>query len=187
VLDLVGVYSDEDFPDGKSLYCVTASSLGELPGKVQVPSRHFGLLLAADGNAWTDEEVLAAARQLVAKGLVVLVAWGPGCERVHDLFDHARDPDEPAESVVLTTWHGDETLDETLWYFVGCASPAEAYRASCLSWVAASIAHTGWAEHMHGRMEASKALLEAAGGVAEDGDSCCESIEAGHDEEPPQA
>jgi hypothetical protein len=182
MLEPLGVYVDEDFPGGKSLYCLSSASLSELASSLRVPSRHFALLLAADATGWRDEDVLAAARTLVEKGLALLVAWGPDCERVHDLFDHARGPDEPAESVLLTTWHGDETLDEALWYFVGCAAPAEAYLETCPSWVAASISHPGWAEHIRARMEGSKTLLRATGDADEE---CCDVIEAVREQDTP--
>ena len=161
MLEALGKYVDEDFPQGKSLFCVSAPTLAELPAKVQVPSRHFALLLAADATAWRDEEIVAVAGKLVAKGLAVLVAWGPGSSRVHDLFDQVRRRDVTPDSVVLTTWHEGESLDEALWYFVGCASPADDFAGTCTSWVAASINHAGWAEHIRGRMKSSGALMGA--------------------------
>jgi hypothetical protein len=186
MLEQLGVYADEDFPRGKSLYCTSAPTLAELPTKLETPSRHFALLLAADATAWSDDDVLAVARELIGKGLAVLVAWGPGCERVHDLFDHARNPDESDDTVVLTTWHGDETLDEALWYFVGCAAAAPGFVDTCASWVAASINHPGWAEHMRGRVEGSMSLLDRS--MADD--DLCDSSSASHEEgdvTPPQA
>jgi hypothetical protein len=180
MLEQLGVYTDEDFPGGKSLFSVGVSALADLSGALQVPSRHFALLLAGDAQGWSDEDILASARKLIAKGLAVLVAWGPDCERVHDLFDQARDPEESDASVILTTWHGDETLDETLWYFVGCASAADDFAETCTSWVAASVNHPGWAEHMHIRMEGSKALLSAS---ADEDAFDRESTDIAHDQE----
>jgi hypothetical protein len=181
MLEQRGVYTDEDFPHGKTLYSLGVGAVSDLPAKVQVPSHNFALLLAGDATNWPDEDIISVARKLLDKGLAVFVAWGPDCERVHDLFDSARNPEEDDDSVILTTWHGDETLDETLWFFVGVAAASESFADSCTSWVATSVNHPGWAEHMKIRMEGSKDLLRAS--KEEDPSTCCERFEASHDSE----
>jgi len=181
MLEQRGIYTDEDFPHGKTLYSLGIDALSELPARIQVPSRNFALLLAGDATGWSDADILAVAKKLLDKGLAVLVAWGPDCERVHDLFDSARSPEEDDDEVILTTWHGEETLDETLWYFVGVAAASESYVETCTSWVAVSVNHPGWAEHMKIRMEGSKTLLSAS--KEEDPSTCCDTFEASHDAE----
>ena len=72
-----------------------------------------------------------------------MCAWGPGCDRVHHLFDIAfagdgsRDLEE--DGVLMTTSHEGESLDEALWFFVTTAHPDKAYAPECLNWLAVTI------------------------------------------------
>lgn len=185
MMEQLGVYTDEDFPHGKNLYCVDSPDLAGLPEKIDLPTEHFALLLATDATSFNNDDLLDVAKKLIDKGLTVVAAWGPDCERVHDMFDKARDSDETSEKAVLTTWHGDETLDETLWYFVGVAEASEGFVDSCTSWVAASVNHPGWAEHMRNRMEGSQKLLRATDhGSKVTPSRDIETIDA-HEEAPP--
>ncbi len=60
-------------------------------------------------------EISRVAEVLLGSGGVYFCTWGNGCERVHDIIEV--DPDPADDSVVMTTWHDDETLDEALWFF----------------------------------------------------------------------
>lgn len=78
------------------------------------------------------------AEQLIDSGCAYLCAWGPGCERVHDIFDEIlvrMDPDPADDSVVMTTWHADESIEEALWVFLRGTSPDERHEDSCRSGV----------------------------------------------------
>lgn len=97
------------------------------------PRGGFGVLLVCDASAWSVDEVSALARPLLLAGMHWFSAWGPGCERVHDIVDgHVVDLrlDEPDQGDVefgghvMTTWHHDEPLAETLEFFWTCASPS---------------------------------------------------------------
>ncbi|MCB9870138.1 MAG: hypothetical protein H6837_09795 [Planctomycetes bacterium] len=94
------------------------------------------------------ETVSHIAEQVLASGCVYLCAWGPGCERVHDIFDEilvGKDPDPADDSVVMTTWHADESLEDALWFFLRSTSPDERYEDSCRSSVV--IVLGGAADH----------------------------------------
>ena len=60
---------------------------------------------------------------MLEQGIAYLCVWGTDCERVHDLFDLERMPDEPKGRVVMTTWHSKESLSEALWFFANCVEP----------------------------------------------------------------
>jgi hypothetical protein len=84
----------------------------------------FALLIV--GNAIdVDGAVIAdLANWCITHGLFSMSAWGPGCERVHDLFDEVDviiSIDNPVErgdsGDVMTTWHNGETLSEAVEFF----------------------------------------------------------------------
>jgi hypothetical protein len=73
---------------------------------------------------------------------------------VHDQFDLERDPNETEGRVVMTTWHDDEPLSETLSFFANCAFPSDDFEAGCTDWVAISVANQEW------ELEITRELVE---------------------------
>jgi len=108
------------------------------------------LFLAWDAREVEDETILAVARELVRAGLSYIVCWGPGCGRVHDTFDDA-DILEKLESnsldtdtVIMSTWHEDESLEEALGFALNSAYAAAPYDATTTSTIATVIANENW-------------------------------------------
>lgn len=126
--------------------------LADWPAELERPSAHFALFLALDARA-LDSAVLAAfAQRMLADGLAYLVAWGPDCERVHDIFDSCIVEREIIRNIaspgcVMTTWHDDEPLAEALEYFATCAIPYES-EWSCQTWLAVSVKDQAWFEEI---------------------------------------
>ena len=105
------------------------------------------------------------AQRLVDAGCVYFCAWGPGCERAHDIFDEQRDVifDEPLADdapVIMTTWHQDDSLDEALWYFLRTTWPHDAYIDTCRSALALTIANQDWADHVERRLRDIPSLAD---------------------------
>src|SRR5204863_7572025 len=123
-------------PLGRSVYSVSASSPEALDAALTVPAgRHFVLFLAWDSSDTPDETILKLARSLIPRGLVYIVAWGPDCERVHDLFDDVDvesnlDSTDTADTVIMSTWHTNDSLAEALRFSLHSAYPAEAYEST---------------------------------------------------------
>jgi len=130
-------------------------NLGALPAQVRLPSRHFLAFLAADATGISDESLREFARRLLAVGCVYFCAWGPDCERVHDLFDAECLHVEP---VIMTTWHSEESLDDALWFFTFNTFPDDGYSDSCHSALAITIAQPEWADHVRRRLADLDAL-----------------------------
>lgn len=89
-----------------------------------LPSPHFACLLASDARGAPDTLLLALADHLLERGLAYFCAWGPDCERVHDLVDQAamlREVRKGQDYPIITTWHADEPLDEALWFLLNVA------------------------------------------------------------------
>ena len=84
----------------------------------------FTLLLAMEGDRYSDAVLSALAESFRRGGLAYLCAWGPGCSRVHDVFD-LEFVDEDIRGVeggdVMTTWHEEEPLAEALWFAIDLA------------------------------------------------------------------
>jgi hypothetical protein len=130
----------------KDLYLCLIGDIELLGAAVMPSSRHFGLFLALDAGMIGAETIRRVAEDLLRQGLVCLCAWGPDCERVHDIFDEvdvAMDP-EPNKPVVMTTWHSDESLEEAVWFFVNSAFSDEAYAPTCRDWIFAPVANREW-------------------------------------------
>ena len=121
------------------LQLLAVPSLSQVCGRVHPPTPHFGLLLVA--TDWSDDVdgVAAAVEDLSRGGLAWLSVWGNGCERIHDIADDvlcARDDwSTPTDAVVMTTWHDDESLEDTLEFFRIAAWPADAFVKTCGTWV----------------------------------------------------
>jgi hypothetical protein len=82
---------------------------------------------------------------------------GSGCERAHDIMDLCalgRDP------VIMTTWHDDESLDETLYFFLRDTWPAETNEEGCGSALAITVGSGQWAEHVERRLRDRDSLVE---------------------------
>jgi hypothetical protein len=145
-------------PPAKDLYLCVCDSIEELANAVEPTSSYFGLLLAIDPRGTATRDISEAATKLLARGLAYLCAWGPDCERVHDIFDEkdiartlaGEGPRESVEDVVMTTWHADEPLEESLWFFVHSAFPADGYKDNCKDWIIATVGHPEWAQEVRG-------------------------------------
>lgn len=107
-----------------------------MPGSIRLPSAHYVALLAADAAEADPKTIAEFAKKLLNSGCVFFCAWGPDCERVHDIFDEECYEIEP---VILTTWHSRVMLDEVLRFFVFNTWPADEYQATCQSALAISI------------------------------------------------
>jgi hypothetical protein len=142
-------------PPAKALFLCPVESIGDLPEKIKASSPNFGLLLAFNAEAVKSEEISEAAAKLVEKGLAYLCAWGPDCERVHDLFDEAaqkKNGELTGDDVIMTTWHENETLIEALWFFLHAAFPTQSFQANCLDWIIAPIRNRDWEQEVRGKI-----------------------------------
>ena len=134
---------------GTSRYFWSVPSLDDLRLSAHaLAGPHFACLLACDARAWNDEVILAAANHLLDRGLVYFCAWGPDCERVHDLVDSAIVLRDNSEYPIITTWHRDETLADALWFFLNAAYPDESFEATFKSRLAISVGNHEWAREI---------------------------------------
>ena len=124
------------------------------PTSVTIPSPRFRLFVAADTTQATVDELSQFAEAALASGMVYFCAWGPGCERFHDIVDEVIVGDEVFErhrftpptpnDTVMTTWHDDEELEEALDFFATLAKPSEGYLARSDYRLVICVGHPEW-------------------------------------------
>jgi hypothetical protein len=92
----------------------------------------FTVLLAIDADRYSDEIITDLAQRLLERGQAYLCAWGPGCARIHTLFDleYVGDGSKDWGRFLMTTDHADESLAEALWFAIDLAIPEDAKEAA---------------------------------------------------------
>jgi hypothetical protein len=135
---------------------------------VQMSARRFRLFVAADTAHTTADQISAFAEAALGRGMVYFCAWGPGCDRFHDIVDEVVVGDELAErsfapptakDVVMTTWHARETLEEALDFFATCAVPTDGYAADSSYRVVMCVGNPQWASVATRFLKAAKFLI----------------------------
>lgn len=86
--------------------------------ELSFPRQVFTTLLCADAEGAAVELVSRSVDHLIDGGCRGFSAWGPDCERVHDIFDETLcDPDTGrALPFISTTWHTEDSLEEAIWF-----------------------------------------------------------------------
>lgn len=137
----------------RDLFLLNAPSISALPGALNLSSKYFGVLLACDARNVEDAVVVDLARSLIANGMRYFCSWGGDCERVHDLVGSVIiENDETEDSVIITMWFDDKSLDEALCQFLYVAFPANDYEADCKSDLAIVIGNSEWEEQIKRRL-----------------------------------
>ena len=150
---------------GRTLYLSVLPRLTEWPDHLAEPDPHFVLFLALDARNVDSEALAAFAQKTYRQGLAYLCAWGPDCERVHDVFDSTlvaddeiREDWEEHDSVVMTAWVTAESLDEALWEALNASLPHKRYESTCDAVLAVVVGNSAWAEHVQRRLADPEAL-----------------------------
>jgi hypothetical protein len=126
--------------------------LSEWPAALRFDPPHFVLFLALDARGISAEAIASFAYRALDSGIAYLVAWGPDCERVHDVFDECIvdrevSGDRAPPGLVMTTWHADDSLEDALEFFALCALP-DGREWACTTWLAVSVGDVSRAEEI---------------------------------------
>lgn len=100
--------------------------------EIDIGSKHFACFLAWDAHEASVEHVSLLIESLLRRGASYFVCWGQDCERVHDIVDEiaAHAEHVPPDTIIMTTWHEGESLEEALWFFLVNSHPDEHYEPS---------------------------------------------------------
>ena len=146
------------------LYLLEAATPEEV---LPLPGGRFICLVAWDSRTASFDEISRLVRRLLDAGAVYVCAWGPGCERVHDICDEEQvGPLGDGEQTAMTTWHADEPLAEAVWFVLNVAVPEDRWIADCHATVGISIGSDEWARDI--RVAFSGAAGSLARGIGEE-------------------
>lgn len=124
----------------------------------------FCALLACDAIGVSAVAISTALESLLDRGMVYLCAWGPDCERVHDIADEIivgdGTSDEPDSALIMTTWHDDEALEDAAWFAVNSAMPSEDFSESFRGVIAISVGDEAWADVLADALDVRKQRVE---------------------------
>jgi hypothetical protein len=165
-LERVGI----DNVSERALLLLTSASPDGIPAEVVVGSRYFVALVVCDATVMPHENIARCARSLLKAGCVYFCCWGPGCERVHDIVDEQYLIESgysvhDDETVVMTTWHNDESLEEATWFAINVAFPDDRFFDECKAVVAVCIGNIEWEATLKTAFADPRALARV---VAED-------------------
>jgi hypothetical protein len=137
----------------KNLSCVIGIESLHWPAALEIPSKRFRLFVAADVRD-VEVQVLADFGAMALKnGMVYFCAWGPDCERFHDILDEVIVTDDlgkrhfagpSAHDTVMTTWHDKEALKDAVEFFTSAACPSEGFQPDSNYWVAICLQNYEW-------------------------------------------
>jgi hypothetical protein len=140
-----------DGPLNRQLFALQVTTSAEVLAATQALAPHFAVFLAWDATSVPTEQISRLATLLHNRGLAYLCAFGPDCQRVHDIFDEVELEllgARPSGSVIMTTWHDDEPLEDALWFFVNNSFPDAAYENTCHTGIALTIDNSLWASQV---------------------------------------
>ena len=130
------INSEDNFR--RKIFLICVSKIKEFD-VIKLPhlSKYFTLFIANNEEV-IIEEYSQKAKKLIKSGLVYLCTWGKECEKIHDIFDEEnfimeinQEIETDNDSVIMTTWHKDESLKEALYFFLMNTSPTEKYYSEC--------------------------------------------------------
>jgi hypothetical protein len=134
----------------RELGIVELPNLESLPANLNITGPHFACLVLCDSHEYDANAIGSFAESLLVQGAVYVCAWGPDCERVHDIFDEeivGGGPEVPRFSDgVMTTWHDNEDLDDALFFFLLCTYPDDEFSETCCSALVISVGNSDWAD-----------------------------------------
>jgi hypothetical protein len=129
-----------------SVRALSLATIEQLPENFRWGEERFTLLLAWDAPTADDTQL----REWMNGELVYFCAWGDRCEAVHDAVNWCDIEKNGARSdfVIMTTWHKNESLEETCWFFKELALPNETCDIQSFDRFAIAANNTPWAEKM---------------------------------------
>jgi hypothetical protein len=133
----------------RQLYVLELGDPDDLAAVSDLPDPHFACFIAWDARNVSTEGVAAVVERLLSGGAASISAWGPDCERVHNIADNIRssvgDSGDRSDSVVMTTWHDNESLEDALWFFLFNTFPSDWFEQTTRSGLAVIVGNRDWA------------------------------------------
>lgn len=130
---------------GRQLELIGVPSLAELPDVLIPRNAPFVLFVATGSSAMAEPELVELCERVIGLGAVYASCWGPECKRLEVCFDQAESALHPgARSIVLTTCHEHDSLEDAIWFVVHAAYPDDDYEDGWNSVVIATVGNDDW-------------------------------------------
>lgn len=142
----------------RELFLLSVDNISEVLPLPEKENDNFALLLLMDGRDKLVGDLGIIPQQLIEYGLVYLCTWGNDCERIHDIFTIQIEIENEKEIPIMTTWHDDESIDETLWFFLFNTFPDDKYFDTCKTAIVISVGNSEWEEQLRNGMSDIDAL-----------------------------
>ena len=128
-------------PTERNLYLLRCDSFADIaPSLATLPDGNFVALIIADFGRATLDALTELSESMIAAGARYFCAWGTNCETAHLAFDLACcEFDSDSENAILTTDHGDESINNAIWYTLNCAYPVDPYDVNWHSIIAICV------------------------------------------------
>lgn len=149
-------------------FVLAAESAARLPRRILLPGGRFDCLLAWDATHEPVDVIADLAQRILEAGAESVCAWGPDCERVHDVIDEVIVGDGSGAGAwskdVLTTWHADEALSAVIDFLLFWSPAATRKPDRARSVLGVVIGSTTWRDEVVDAFSDPEAFAERMAG-----------------------
>ncbi len=142
----------------------------------ELQSAKFICLSAMDASSAQTDDLSPFCSHLIDLGCAYYCAWGPDCERVHDIMDGLVVGDNPPETYIgclMTTWHAKESMAEAVDFFLTCTVPDEEFAPiGCSFGLAVVVGSHEWASQIEQHVR-EWTIASSRENVAKCGETAC--------------
>jgi hypothetical protein len=130
---------------GRQLELIGVPTLADLPGALGERKAPFILFIATGTTTIPETALCGLCEQVLGLGAVYISCWGPQSSFLEACFDHAEAALHPeATSVVRTTSHENDSLEDAIWFVVHSAYPDDAYEDGWKHLVLCAVGSEDW-------------------------------------------
>lgn len=147
---------------GRRIELIGISKLDHLALALAGRDRPFILFVGTGTTALAESALVALCAAVISQGCVYVCCWGPQAAYLETCFDQAEALVHPgARSVVTTTNHEIDSLEDAIWFAVHAAYPDDDYEDGWENLVVVTVGNEDW------RRRAANYLAAGAPGFAE--------------------
>jgi hypothetical protein len=124
------------------------SKLEDFQNNCNLVQSPFVLFLACDATTFSADVIGDFAGEALKKGMVYFCAWGPDCERVHDVVDEVivMNNLESRGNTIMTSWHNKESLKEALQFAEWATPVGDDIEETDKDLVVVTVANSAWSK-----------------------------------------
>ena len=140
--------------NGRDLYFVNLLRPENISNNLALSSPHYLCFIAWDSEDTPKDEISDFVTPLFMSGCVYFCLWGSGCKRMHDIIDEIHESiGSHDDSVIMTTWHDDEPIEDAIFFFLNSTCEDEKYESTTNSSLAIVIGSNNYTETVRGALK----------------------------------